>query len=102
MKNPRICVGFTLLSEENNGGLRISTFDGLMYAGVDDLQATMIQDTLTEEFGQEFDALKHKLRSRMVELGYAASLAAGADAGEVTKAQGMGGKGKGKGPGRTG
>ena len=77
MKNPSIYIGFTLISEEADGHKRVSTFDGLSYQGLDDLQATMIQEVLTTDFAVEFDALKQKMRTRMVELGYAGALAFG-------------------------
>ena len=81
MKNPSIYIGFTLISEEADGHKRVSTFDGLCYQGLDDLQATMIQDVLTTDFAEDFDALKQKMRLRLVELGYAGALASG----EVTE-----------------
>lgn len=73
MRNPSVYVGFMLLSEEKDGHKRVSTFDGLMWAGLDDLQATMLEDLLTAEFGAEFDDMKQRIRARTVELGYAAA-----------------------------
>jgi hypothetical protein len=79
MRNPSVLIGFTLISDEEDGHKRISTFDGLMYNGLDDLQVTMIEDIMTNEFAEEFDKLKQKMRIRMVELGYVTAEAAGAD-----------------------
>jgi len=96
MKNPSIYIGFTLISEEADGHKRVSTFDGLSYQGLDDLQATMIQDILTNEFAVEFDALKQNMRLRLVELGYAGAIASGeADEAEIDKNRGLA-KGKAK------
>ena len=100
MKNPSIYVGFTLISEEADGHKRVSTFDGLCYQGLDDLQATMIQDVLSSEFGTEFDALKQKMRTRMIELGYAGAMASGeASEEEVAKNKKLA-HGKDKAPGQ--
>lgn len=83
MKNPSLYIGFTLVSEEEDGHLRVSTFDGLSYQGLDDLQATMVQDLLVSEFAEEFDTFKQKIRSRMVDIGYAVQLNGGAEAAEI-------------------
>ena len=89
MRNPSIYIGFTLISEEADGHKRVSTFDGISYQGLDDLQATMIQDVLTQDFAVEFDALKQSMRLRLVELGYASAVAVGADPAEVEKNRGL-------------
>ena len=95
MKNPSLYIGMTLISEEADGHKRVSTFDGISYQGLDDLQATAIQDLLTNEFAEQFDALKQALRVRLVEMGYGAALASGEDVAEVEKAKGLA-KGKAK------
>jgi len=79
MRNPSVYIGFTLISDEEDGHKRVSTFDGLMYAGLDDLQVTMLEDIMTSEFAEEFDKLKQKMRIRMVEMGYTVAEASGAD-----------------------
>ena len=90
MINPSIYIGFTLISEEADGRQRVSTFDGLSYQGLDDLQATVIQDILVQDFAVEFDALKQKMRQRLVEIGYATAVAiSGNDPAEVEKTRGM-------------
>ena len=102
MKNPSIYIGFTLISEEADGHKRVSTFDGISYQGLDDLQATMIQDVLTSDFAEDFDALKQKMRLRLVELGYAGAMASGeATEEEVTKNKKLA-HGKDKAPGQSG
>ena len=98
MKNTSIYIGFTLMSDEADGHKRVSTADGLSYHGLDDLQATMIEDVLVNEFGPQFDALKQQMRERLVELGYAGAVANGADSADVEKLKGMANKGKGNRP----
>ena len=97
MINTSIYIGFTLVSDEADGHKRVSTFDGLSYHGLDDLQATMIEDVLTEGFAVEFDALKQKMRQRLVELGYGQALVSGADPALVEQASNAA-KNKGKKP----
>jgi len=97
MKNISIYIGFTLVSDEPDGHKRVSTFDGLSYHGMDDLQATMVEDVLTQDFAVEFDALKQKMRHRLVELGYGQAVVAGADPAEVEQVSNAA-KGKGKKP----
>ncbi len=108
MRNPSLYVGFTLISEEADGHKRVSTFDGISYQGLDDLQATMIQDYLATNFGARFDALKQEMREGLVEMGYAAVQVTLDDSGqpmasasEVDKVRGLA-KGKGKGLAGTG
>jgi hypothetical protein len=93
MKNPSLYIGFTLVSDEADGHRRVSTTDGLAYHGMDGLQVTLVQDILNGEFGQRFDALKHDIRTRMVELGYGAAVQEGAEVAEVEKAKGLANKG---------
>jgi hypothetical protein len=71
MKNPSLYIGFTLVSDEADGHTRVSTFDGLSYHGMDGLQITMVQDLLVEEFAEDFDVLKQRMRKRLVDMGYA-------------------------------
>jgi hypothetical protein len=77
MKNPSLYIGFTLISDEEDGHQRVSTFDGLSYHGMDGVQITMVQDLLVEEFAERFDALKQDMRVRLVEMGYANELTLG-------------------------
>lgn len=99
MRNISIYTGFVLVSDEADGHKRVSTSKGLAWHGLDGLQATMLEEVLTE-FSEEFDALNRKVELRTVELGYAgAVLVDNMDAGEVEKLRGMAtNKGQGNGP----
>ena len=97
MRNISIYTGFVLVSDEADGHKRVSTTKGLSWHGLDGLQATMLEEVLTE-FSEEFDALNRKVEKRTVELGYASAvLVDNMDVGEVEKLRGAanaGGKGK--------
>ena len=83
MKNPEIYIGFTVVSDEEDGHDRVSTFDGIFYRGLDDLQVTGVEDVLGEEFGEEWDALKRKMRKRLTAMGYGVAIANGEDPAKV-------------------
>ena len=100
MKNPSLYVGFVLMSDEADGHKRVSTFDGISWHGLDDLQVTLLEDILTAEFGAKFDALKQEIRARTVEMGYGnAIINEDQDPAEIEKLRDMarGGQGKGNG-----
>lgn len=97
MRNISCYTGFVLVSDETDGHKRVSTSKGLAWHGLDGLQATMLEEVLTE-FSEELDALNRKIETRTVELGYAAAvLVDNMDPVEVEKLRGSakaGGKGK--------
>jgi hypothetical protein len=90
MRNPSVHIGMTLLSENTDGSLRVSTQYGLSYAGVDDMQATMIQDILANEFGEQFNELLLGIGTRMAELGYEVGISdSSATTEDIEKAKGL-------------
>lgn len=74
MRNPSIYVGFVLTSENEDGTLRVSAQEGLSWHGMDDMQATMVQDILSNEFLEDFHPLLKDISTRFVDLGYAGAV----------------------------
>ena len=70
MKNVSIYIGFTLVSDNEDGSKRVSNHKGLDYHGMDDAQAVVVEGALLE-FGEEYDALQRKIDAKMVEIGIA-------------------------------
>ena len=95
MKNPEMYIGYVLTSQDQSGATRVSTNMGLAYKGLDDLQVTMIQSVLADEFGSQFFQLLGVLSARLNELGFDAAELQGTPAADVTAAKGLA-KGKAK------
>jgi len=98
MRNISAFTGFVMLSDTADGHKQVAVTKGLAWHGLDDLQATMLEEVLTE-FSEEMDALNRKVEKRTVELGYmGAVMVGGQDPVEVDKLRGAAmNKGKGKG-----
>jgi hypothetical protein len=70
MKNPGLYIGVVVTSEEEDGSTHISMHRGLSYPnGMDDYDVAVVEDILTTEFGEEYDALQRKVDKRMSEVG---------------------------------
>jgi len=93
MKNPSIHLGFTLLSDHEEGNKKVAGFTGHMIGGVDTLQATILQDLLLSEFKDDLDKFLTPILERLVELGYAGAASAGVSQEVIESAkQGIGKK----------
>ena len=69
MRNASVYIGFTLVSDNEDGTKRVSSHSGLDYHGLEDVEVVVLEDALLE-FGEEYDALERKIKARMVESGF--------------------------------
>ena len=70
MRNSSVYIGFTLVSDNEDGTKRVSSHKGLDYHSLDDTEVVNIEAALLE-FGEEYDELQRKIDARMVEIGIA-------------------------------
>lgn len=89
MKGIQICLGHTLLTDAQGGGKQIGGLTGHMIGGLDSMQATVVQNLLINEFGDDFNAFLKPILIRLAELGFVAEVNNGADPAEVEKNMGM-------------
>jgi hypothetical protein len=93
MRNISAYIGFTVVSDNEDGTKRVSNHKGLDYHGLDDLQIVVLEDALTE-FAEEYDELQRRIDKRMIELGYGIAALTALKPGEVENLQSVVEKGK--------
>jgi len=89
MKGIQICLGHTLLTDSEGGGKQIAGQTGHMIGGLDSMQATVVQNLLINEFGDDFNAFLKPILIRLAELGFVVEVNNGADPAEVEKNMGI-------------
>jgi len=72
MQNSSVYLGFTAISDNEDGSKSLSAHDGLDYHKLNDGDVLVMEETLME-FDDEMNALMKKVKLRMIELGYAVS-----------------------------
>ena len=98
MRKPSLYLGLVVVSDEEDGSRRVSTHKGLDYHGLNDLQVTLIEDVLNQEFSERYDALGREVDARMIELGYVVAATSGEVTAEEVEEVRKKAKGKASGP----
>ena len=89
MKGIQICLGHTLLTDGPDGGKQIAGQTGHLIGGLDSMQATVVQDLLLTEFGDDLNDFLKPVLKRLTDLGYIAEINNGADQAEIDKNRGQ-------------